>query len=47
MVAPLSAVNEGRFGEDMVGLMDEGGVMESYEEVSIVEDDLAVTISTS
>lgn len=39
------SVKEERLGDERVGLIDDGGVMELWEEVSIVEDDLP-TIST-
>lgn len=42
----LDSVNEGRFGDESVGLIDDGGVMELWEDVSIVEEDLPETIST-
>lgn len=47
MLVPLEdSDNEGRFGEDRVGLIDDGGVMELWEDVSIVEEDLPETTST-
>jgi hypothetical protein len=48
VVVPLESVslNDGRLGEESVGLIDEGGVMELWEVVSIVEDDFADTSST-
>lgn len=42
---PFSSVRAGKLGEERVGLIDDGGVMELWEEVSIVEEDLP-TIST-
>lgn len=47
MLVPLDSDKEGRFGEDRVGLIDDGGVMELWEEVSIVEDDTPETISST
>lgn len=46
MEEALDSVNEGRFGDESVGLIDDGGVMELWEVVSIVEEDLPETIST-
>lgn len=46
ILVPLDSDKEGRFGDERVGLMDDGGVMELCEEVSIVEEDLPETIST-
>lgn len=48
MVVPLESVSfsDGRLGEERVGLIDEGGVMELWEVVSIVEDDFPETSST-
>lgn len=43
---PFDSEREGRFGEERVGLIDDGGVMELWEEVSIVEEDFPETIST-
>jgi hypothetical protein len=42
----LDSINEGRLGEETVGLIDEGGVMEAWDEVSIVEEDFPDTTST-
>lgn len=42
----LDSVKEGRLGEESVGLMDEGGVIEAWDEVSIVEEDFPDTTST-
>jgi hypothetical protein len=36
----------GRLGVERVGLIDDGGVMEVWEEVSIVEEDFPATSST-
>lgn len=47
VLAPLDSFREGRLGEERVGLMiDDGGVMELWEVVSIVEEDLPETTST-
>lgn len=46
MLVPLDSDKAGRLGEETVGLIDDGGVMELWEEVSIVEEDLPETIST-
>lgn len=46
MPEPLDSVKEGRLGDETVGLIDDGGVTELWEEVSIVEEDLPETIST-
>lgn len=48
VVVPLESVSfsDGRLGEERVGLIDEGGVMELWEVVSIVEDDFPETSST-
>lgn len=47
MVLPsLDSVKEGRLGDERVGLIEEGGVIEAWEEVSIVEEDLPDTTST-
>lgn len=42
---PLESVSlsDGRLGEERVGLIDEGGVMELWEVVSIVEEDFPET----
>lgn len=40
------SLRAGRLGVERVGLIEEGGVMELWEEVSIVEEDLAETSST-
>ena len=45
MVLPLVSLNEGRFGDEVVGFMEEGGVRELYEAVSIVEVDFPDVIS--
>jgi hypothetical protein len=42
---PLVSLNEGRFGDETVGLIEEGGVTELYEAVSRVEDDFPDVIS--
>lgn len=46
VLAPLDSCKEGRLDEEEVGLIDEGGVMELWEVVSIVEEDLPETAST-
>lgn len=43
---PLSSFKAGRLGEERVGLIDDGGVMELWEFVSIVEEDLPEATST-
>lgn len=45
-LSSLDSVNDGRLGEDSVGLIDDGGVIEAWDEVSIVEEDLPDTTST-
>ena len=45
MVLPLVSLNEGRFGDEVVGLMEDGGVRELYEAVSRVEEDFPGVIS--
>lgn len=45
-LAPLDSFKEGRLDEEGVGLIDEGGVMELWEVVSMVEEDLPETAST-
>ena len=44
-LVPLESTSfsEGRLGEERVGLIDEGGVMELWEVVSIVEEDFPET----
>lgn len=41
----LTSVNAGRLGEDALGLIEEGGVMELYEAVSRVEEDFPDVMS--
>lgn len=45
-LSSLDSVNDGRLGEDSVGLIDDGGVIEAWDEVSIVDEDLPDTTST-
>lgn len=45
-LAPSDSFKEGRLGEERVGLIDDGGVMELWEVVSMVEEDLPETSST-
>lgn len=45
-LSSLDSVNDGRLGEESVGLIDDGGVIEARDEVSIVEEDLPDTTST-
>jgi hypothetical protein len=40
------SLRAGRLGVESVGLIDDGGVMELWEEVSIVEEDFPDTSST-
>lgn len=40
------SLRAGRLGVERVGLIDDGGVMELWEEVSIVDDDFPETSST-
>lgn len=42
----LDSVKEGRFGDESVGLIDDGGVIEAWDEVSIVEEDFPDTTAT-
>jgi hypothetical protein len=46
VLSSLDSVKEGRLGDERVGLIEEGGVMEAWEEVSIVEEDFPDTTST-
>lgn len=47
VLEPLSSFRAGRLGEEKVGLLiEDGGVMELWEFVSIVEEDLPATTST-
>ena len=41
-----ASLRAGRLGVERVGLIDDGGVMELWEEVSIVDDDFPETSST-
>lgn len=43
---PLDSLSAGRLGEERVGRIEDGGVMELWEDVSIVEDDFPETSST-
>ena len=45
VLEPLLSESEGRLGDERVGFIEDGGVMELWE-VSMVEDDLPATIST-
>ena len=45
-LAVSDSLRAGRLGVERVGLIDDGGVMELWEEVSIVEDDFPDTSST-
>jgi hypothetical protein len=40
------SLSAGRLGVEMVGLIDDGGVIELWEEVSIVDDEFPETSST-
>jgi hypothetical protein len=40
------SLRAGRLGVERVGLIDDGGVMELWEEVSTVDDDFPETSST-
>jgi hypothetical protein len=43
---PLDSLSAGKLGEERVGRIEDGGVMELWEDVSIVEDDFPETSST-